>query len=198
MFLKICGLKHKENIEQVAALKPDFMGFIFYPESKRFVGEYFRMPEIFPEIKKVGVFVNAKAGYIIEKIDEYNLDLIQLHGNESASFCEVMSHIVKVIKAFGIDENFDFNILENYKGSCDYFLFDTKTEGHGGSGKQFDWKFLENYKSDVPFFLSGGIGLKEIEDVQNLKLKVAGIDVNSKFETEPGIKNIKELEKIKI
>ena len=163
MQLKVCGLKYKENIEQVAALRPDYMGFIFYPQSKRFVGDDFKMPMISPEIKKVGVFVNATAGYIIEKIDKHGLDFIQLHGNESASFCEVMSHLVKVIKAFGIDDNFDFNVLASYKNSCDYFLFDTKTTEFGGSGKQFNRDVLKNYTHDVPFFLSGGIGLEEVE-----------------------------------
>ena len=205
MLLKICGLKDKENIEQIAALRPDFMGFVFYSPSKRFVGEGFNMPVIPSEIKKVGVFVNAKADYIIEKIDRYKLDFIQLHGNESSSFCEVMSHLVKVIKAFGMDEHFDFNVLNAYKNVCEYFLFDTKTTEHGGSGKQFDWTLLEKYDNTVPFFLSGGIGLEEIKEVQNLptgqagsKFKVYCVDVNSKFEIEPGLKDIEKLKKIKL
>ena len=163
MKLKVCGLKHMENIIQVATLHPDYMGFIFYPESKRFVGDDFKMPCISPAIKKIGVFVNQKADDIIEKTDKYGLDFIQLHGNESASFCEVMNHLVKVIKAFGIDDNFDFNVLEKYKNCCDYFLFDTKTAEYGGSGKQFNWNVLEKYTLDVPFFISGGIGLEEVE-----------------------------------
>ena len=197
MKVKVCGLKFKDNIIQVAALQPYYMGFIFYSGSKRFVGENFEMPVISTEIKKVGVFVNAKADYIIDKVNSYKLNFIQLHGDESPEFCEELGHSAKVIKAFGIDENFDFKILESYKNCCDYFLFDTKTSEHGGSGQQFDWKILEKYKYDVPYFLSGGIGLKEIERLKIEKLNIYAIDVNSKFEMETGIKNIKELEKIK-
>lgn len=196
MLLKVCGLKNEENIKQVANLMPDFMGFIFYPPSKRFVGDDFEMPIIPPQIKKTGVFVNAKADYIIEKINRYKLDFIQLHGNESPDFCEVMSHLVKVIKAFGVDKDFDLKILENYKNSCSYFLFDSKTNEYGGSGKQFDWTIFKGYDNSTPFFLSGGIGLEEIERLKIEKLNVYAIDVNSKFETEPGIKDIDKLKNI--
>ncbi len=202
MNFKVCGLKDPENIKQVAELKPDYMGFIFYPESKRFVGEGFVMPVISTNIKKVGVFVNASASYIIDKIDEYKLDLIQLHGDEKPDFCEVFNHLIPVIKAFGLDESFDLKKLESYKECCTYFLFDTKTKEYGGSGKQFDWTLLEGYDNSTPFFLSGGIGLEEIDELQIEKLKIGRleihcIDVNSKFETITGIKDIKKLEKIK-
>lgn len=204
MLLKVCGLKDPENIKQVAVLKPDYMGFIFYPHSKRFVGDDFVLPFISPEIKKVGVFVNATASFIIDKVDEYKLDLIQLHGDEKPEFCEVLNHIVPVIKAFGIDESFDFEKLEDYKTKCSYFLFDTKTKEYGGSGKQFDWKILEKFDNSVPFFLSGGIGVEEIEKLEDWnpdsyrdgKLKHYGVDVNSRFEIETGLKDIKQLEKI--
>lgn len=201
MKLKVCGLKDPENIKQVAALKPDYMGFIFYRESKRFVGDDFVMPIISTEIKKVGVFVNASASDIIDKIDEYKLDLIQLHGDERPEFCEVLNHVIPVIKAFGIDESFDFKILESYKNACRYFLFDTKTKEYGGSGKQFDWTILEKYNNSLPFFLSGGIGLEEIgrlriENWKIGKLENFAVDVNSKFEIEPGIKDIKKIEKV--
>lgn len=196
MIFKVCGLKDPENIKQTAALKPNYMGFIFYPQSKRFVGEDFLMPSIPSEIKKVGVFVNASAAYIIDKIDQYKLDLIQLHGDEKPDFCEVFNHLIPVIKAFGIDESFDFKNLEAYKESCTYFLFDTKTAEYGGSGNKFDWKILEKYDKSVPFFLSGGIGLEEIEKVQSSKFKVHALDVNSKFEIETGIKDIKKLKQL--
>lgn len=206
MLLKICGLKDPENIKQVASLKPNYMGFIFYPQSKRFVGDDFIMPAISNDIKKVGVFVNANASFIIDKVDEYKLNLIQLHGNETPDFCEVLNHFVPVIKAFGVDETFDFKKLESYKTKCTYFLFDTKTKEYGGSGKQFDWSLLEKYDNSLPFFLSGGIGLEEIERLkivrlENWKIKnlnIHAIDVNSKFEVEPGVKMIKELEKINL
>jgi phosphoribosylanthranilate isomerase len=197
MLLKVCGLKYPENIKQVAQLKPDFMGFIFYPESKRFVGDDFIMPAISPEIKKVGVFVNAPVSYIIDKVDEYKLDLIQLHGDESPAYCEVLNHVIPVIKAFGVDEVFDFKILTPYEKVCSYFLFDTKTKEYGGSGKQFDWAYLEKYDSILPFFLSGGIGQEEIKKVQGSTFKVLSVDVNSKFEIEPGLKDIEKLKKIK-
>ena len=183
MLLKICGLKDPENIKQVAALKPDFMGFIFYDKSKRFVGEDFVMPLISPEIKKVGVFVNANASYIVDKIDEYKLDLIQLHGDEKPEFCEVLNHIVPIIKAFAVDETFDLKKTEPYKKKCSYFLFDTKTKEYGGSGKQFDWNLLEKYDNSVPFFLSGGI---------------YAVDVNSKFESNPGVKDVKMISDFKL
>ena len=198
MKLKVCGLKDPENIRQVAALKPDYMGFIFYPESKRFVGDDFVMPTFSPEIKKVGVFVNASASFIIDKVDEHKLDLIQLHGDETSEFCEVLNHIVPVIKAFGLDETFEFENLESYKSKCTYFLFDTKTKKYGGSGKQFDWKILEKYDNSVPFFLSGGVGIEEIEKVQCSKFKVYGADVNSKFENDFGLKDIEKLKKINL
>lgn len=200
MNLKVCGLKYPENIKQVAQLKPDYMGFIFYPKSKRFVGDDFIMPTISPEIKKVGVFVNATASYIIDKVDEHKLDLIQLHGDENSGFCEVLNHFIPVIKAFGIDGEFDFKILESYKSVCSYFLFDTKTKEYGGSGKQFDWELLEKYDNSLPFFLSGGIGLEEIDQFENLKIRklnIHALDVNSKFEVESGLKDIEKLKKMK-
>ncbi len=201
MNLKVCGLKDPENIRHVAMLKPQFIGFIFYPKSKRFVGDDFVLPTISTEIKKVGVFVNAEVSAIIDKIDEYKLDLIQLHGDETPTFCEAFNNFIPVIKAFGINETFDFKSLNNYKECCSYFLFDTKTSEYGGSGKSFDRAILEKYDNSVPFFLSGGIGLEEIKNLKIGKLenlKIYGIDVNSRFETEPGIKDIEQLEKISL
>lgn len=196
MNFKVCGLKHPENIKQIAELKPNYMGFIFYPQSKRFVGEDFLMPAILSEIKKVGVFVNASATYIIDKIDQYKLDLIQLHGDERPDFCEVFNHLIPVIKAFGVDESFDFRKLEAYKECCTYFLFDTKSNEYGGSGKSFDKKILDKYDNSIPFFLSGGIGLDEIEMISNSKFQIHAVDVNSKFEIEPGLKDIKKLKQL--
>jgi phosphoribosylanthranilate isomerase len=209
MLLKVCGLKYKENIEQVAALKPDFMGFIFYPQSKRFVGEDFKMPVISNEIKKVGVFVNATEDYIIEKCGKYNLDYVQLHGDESADFCENLtltickgegSKEVKVIKAFGVDDSFDFNVINKYKNSCSYFLFDTKTTEYGGSGKTFDWSVFKGYDNEILFFLSGGIGVEEIDKLKIIqdRFPLFAIDVNSKFEMEPGLKDVEKLKQLKI
>lgn len=206
MKLKICGLKYKDNIEQVAALQPDYMGFIFYTKSKRFVGDDFVMPEISSDINKVGVFVNADFDSVFHTVIKHKLDMIQLHGDEDAYYCEDMAlHFsqnestknVKIIKAFGIDENFDFDSLQPYTKYCDYFLFDTKTKEYGGSGQQFDWNILKKHNNAKPFFLSGGIGLEELKNIPKLKLAAHAIDVNSKFETEPGLKDIEKVKKLK-
>ena len=205
---KVCGLKFTENIKDVVALQPDFIGFIFFSDSKRFVGENFQMPSINKKIKKVGVFVNSNLAFIINKVEKYNLDFIQLHGDESSTFCEELKQTLSItintkkigiIKAFGIDINFDFNKLLIYSKLCEYFLFDTQSLNFGGTGEKFDWSLLKNYKLNVPFFISGGIGLSNIDEISTLKLyfpHLFAIDVNSKLEKEPGVKNIDELKKI--
>jgi len=199
MKLKVCGLKYKENIERIAQLKVDYLGFIFYPKSKRYVGEDFEMPLITSKTKTVGVFVNADVNYIIEKVNKYNLDIVQLHGDETADYCRLAKEQLKnieIIKAFGVNEQFNFNTLNAYTNHCDYFLFDTKTKEYGGSGHHFDWKILEKYDDALPYFLSGGIGLKEAETIkkEKTKLNAYAIDVNSKFEIEPGFKNVEMIE----
>jgi phosphoribosylanthranilate isomerase len=191
--LKICGMKQAGNIRGVAALSPDFMGFIFYPQSKRFVGNDFEMPEIPSSIKKVGVFVNDSKENILEKAAKYKLDYVQLHGDESADFCKGLSNSARIIKAFGVDKQFDFASLNDYENFCEYFLFDTKTKEHGGSGKSFDSDILKNYRSSKPYFLSGGIGLEEVSGIKYQVSKCFAIDVNSKFEIEPGLKDINKL-----
>ncbi len=198
MKIKVCGLKMPENIKAIAALNPDLMGFIFYKNSPRYV----ETPdeEIFngvpASIHKTAVFVNESVEEINKLIDKYNFDTIQLHGNETPDFARAFRNKVKVIKAFGVDGNFDFDQLEDYAGKVDFFLFDTKTEKHGGSGKPFDWSVLNKYKLDIPFFLSGGISPANIEEVMTLHHpQLYGIDLNSKFEDAPGIKNIEHLKK---
>ena len=207
MKLKVCGLKYKDNIEQVAAVQPDYLGFIFYDKSKRYVGEDFQMPEVSSDIVKVGVFVNAAIEYVIGKILKFDLKLIQLHGDEGVEYCENLADMlslnertkpVKIMKAFGVDESFDFNVLVAYQECCDYFLFDTKTKNYGGSGKQFDWKVLDKYNLSTPYFLSGGIGLGEIDKVLKLKSKVYAIDVNSQFEIEPGLKDVEKVKSLRL
>ena len=187
--IKICGMKYSENILEVSQLLPDYLGFIFYEKSSRFFdGE---IPEISKSIKKVGVFVNATLEEIKSKIKKYDLDLIQLHGNETPEFCSnLKQESIEVIKVFSVDDDFDFQILEAYENVCDYFLFDTKGKLHGGNGFTFNWQILEKYKSKKPLFLSGGIGIEEIEKIKTLNLPIFAIDVNSKFETEPGLKNV--------
>ncbi len=203
MKLKICGMKYPENIREVAALEPDYMGFIFYPASARYAGEDLDaaiVGSLPRKIKKVGVFVDAPAVKVLDIVKEYSLDLVQLHGNESPEYCREISAEVQVIKAFGIHERFDFAVLDKYLPFCHYYLFDTKTEQHGGSGETFDWNILKKHKHRIPFFIGGGIGLTQVDDVSALKSQLthlAGIDVNSMFELSPGMKDMEALKKLK-
>ncbi len=188
MKLKICGMKYPENILEVSQLLPDYLGFIFYKKSARYFNG--TIPEIPKKIKKVGVFVDSTYDEVISKIEKYNLDLIQLHGNESTEFCLKFKNLdIEIIKVFSVDDDFDFVVLKKYEQVCDYFLFDTKGKLHGGNGFTFNWQILEKYKSQKPLFLSGGIGIDEIEKLKTLNLPIFAIDVNSKFEIEPGLKN---------
>ena len=195
MKLKICGMKHPDNIIEVGALLPDYMGFIFWEKSARYFDGI--IPKLPKSIQKVGVFVNATSEEILEKIKKHDLQAVQLHGNESVEFCETLKkNLLKeidVIKVFSILDTFDFATLKPFESVCDYFLFDTKGKLPGGNGTTFDWKVLENYPSTKPFFLSGGIGLEEMKAVNEIlktNLPIYAIDVNSKFEIEPGLKNI--------
>lgn len=194
--IKICGMKYPENMLQASALQPDYFGFIFYEKSSRFFDGI--MPELPKQILKVGVFVDENLINIQQKITQYQLQLVQLHGNENPEFCTKLQSLpIKVIKTFAISNEFDFKILDQFETACDYFLFDTKGENPGGNGYSFDWKILKNYKSTKPFFLSGGIGLNSIKAIQNLKIPVFALDLNSKFETKPGLKNISLLQTFK-
>ena len=203
-------MKYVDNIRQVAELKPDYLGFIFYEKSKRnFEGI---IPEIPKGIKKTGVFVNEYLEILVSLAEEYKLEALQLHGDESVAYIkELKSHLersreekrlpkVEIIKVFGIKDTFDFSILEEYESVVDYFLFDTKGKERGGNGVVFDWMVLKDYPSTKPFFLSGGIGLEEVtavKEISKTNLPIYAIDVNSKFETKPGLKSIKELKKFK-
>jgi phosphoribosylanthranilate isomerase len=202
MKLKICGMKYPENIVKVGSLLPDYMGLIFWEKSTRyFDGEIPNLPK---SIKKVGVFVNASSSEILDKIKKYDLQAIQLHGNESVEFCIAvknnMPNAIEIIKVFSILDTFDFEVLKPFEKGCDFFLFDTKGKLPGGNGTAFDWKVLENYPSTKPFFLSGGIGIEEIEainEISKTNLPLYAIDINSKFEIEPGLKNVKLLSSFK-
>ena len=197
MKIKICGMKYQDNIKSVAELQPDYLGFIFYEKSKRNFDD--KIPEINNEIKKTGIFVNESIEFILEKIKEHQLTAVQLHGNESPEFCkELFRNQIEVIKVFSVDDNFDFEILNNYEGVCDYFLFDTKGKEKGGNGITFNWDILKKYSSKKPYFLSGGIGLNEVDNLKEfLKTEASKycyvLDVNSKFEDKPGLKNIQNL-----
>lgn len=196
MKLKVCGMKYVQNIKDVAQLHPDYMGFIFYEKSPRYFNG--NLPILPKSTQKVGVFVNAFLDDILDKIRRYNLQFVQLHGNESPNFSKALKKTsVKVIKVFSISDDFNFDTIKPYESVCDYFLFDTKGKYHGGNGIAFDWNLLKNYPSKKPFFLSGGIGVEEIEKIKKMNLPIHAIDVNSKFEIEPGLKStqlIKELQ----
>ncbi len=194
-------MKYPENIQAVAALQPDYLGFIFYGRSKRnFTGE---IPEISEKIKKTGVFVDSGVDFILEKVNKYGLKAIQLHGKESIDLCRELSERIKpdveIIKVFSVEETFGFSRVKEYEDVCDFFLFDTKGKEKGGNGINFNWELLKKYNSLKPYFLSGGIGLTEVEQIKDFlnsdhsKYCVA-IDVNSRFEEQPGFKNIEELE----
>ena len=199
MLIKVCGMRNPANIEKVAGLKPDLMGFIFYPKSKRYIDKIeptMINNKLLDKIKKTGVFVNALVGEVFLQVDTYQLNYVQLHGNEAPEYCEeIKSMNMPVIKAFNLDEAFDFSVLKNYQPFVDYFLFDTKVDNlPGGSGKKFNWGVLEKYKLNTPFLLSGGIGpgdAEKIAEVQHPQL--AGVDINSKFETEPAMKDVEKL-----
>ena len=199
MKLKVCGMK--SNIAEVAKLHPDYLGFIFYNNSPRNFEDV--IPDLPKGIKKVGVFVDEKVEVIVAKIDKHQLHAIQLHGHESPVICRLLKSTHKeIIKVFSIKDGFDFTVLKDYEEVCDYFLFDTKGKLPGGNGYTFNWNILKDYPSTKPYFLSGGIGFDEIEKIKKFKESPASnycyaLDVNSKFEIEPGLKNIEELEKFK-
>ncbi len=196
--IKVCGMREPENIKALNLLKPNYIGFIFYPFSTRYVGVEFTkndLIEINPEVKKTGVFVNATEDEVIEFSTIYAMQAVQLHGSESALYCKTIKDAgFEVIKAFGVGDDFDFELLNSYKNEVDYFLFDTKTPVYGGSGKSFNWQVLNKYSLDIPFFISGGLSSDNIEQA----IKIAhpqfyGLDLNSKFEIAPALKDIVKL-----
>jgi phosphoribosylanthranilate isomerase len=191
-------MRDPENISGVVEAMPDFIGIIFFPKSKRFVGEEFSAEtvQIIPEsVKKVGVFVNELPEKVKEICKKLNLEVAQLHGNETPEYCmEIRDSGLTVFKAFSVDEQFDFSGLKAYYGVCDFFLFDTKGQLPGGTGLKFNWKLLEKYQDDIPFFLSGGIGPGDLETIrQFMHPRWRGIDVNSGFEIEPALKDVEKV-----
>lgn len=182
------------NVAEIVKAKPDFIGFIFFPDSPRFVGkepDSILFSSVPKSIKKVGVFINEDNQIIIKQAIRFGLNVIQLHGNESAKACsELKSSGLGIIKVFNIGERFDFGSLLKYKSVCDYFLFDTRGDKHGGSGNKFNWKILEEYTVEKSFFLSGGIGEDDTGVIKSLGNKgLFAVDINSRFETSPGIKD---------
>ena len=198
--LKICGLRDPGNIKEVAALQPDYMGFIFYRKSPRFVSDDFVMTLGLPStIKRIGVFVNEEVEEVARISKQYSLDGVQLHGNESVDSCKALKASgLNVIKVFSIDDTFDFKSVNDYKASVDYFLFDTKGKSFGGNGFPFNWNKLKAYDQEIPFFLSGGLSPDNIQAVKNLTgMNIHALDVNSGVEAKPGLKDIKLIKTLK-
>jgi len=199
--VKICGMRDSSNILAAAELEPDIMGFIFYHPSARFAGEVLNPGTLqqLPEgILKAGVFVNADYSVISDTIQKFSLDMVQLHGAEPPGLCSRLRESgTGVIKAFHVNETTRFRLLSQYITCTDYFLFDTTSKEYGGSGQKFDWTVLQTYDLDHPFFLSGGIGPGDVPLIKNINNpSFYGVDLNSRFETEPGLKNIEKLKEI--
>ena len=193
--IKVCGMREADNIREVEALGIDLMGFIFWPKSKRYVAE---RPQYLPtQVKKVGVFVDATLEDIRQHIQDYQLDIIQLHGHETPDFIAQLSIFnfqFSIIKAFNIAIAEDLAQTKPYEGIVDYFLFDTKAQLPGGSGEQFDWSVLSHYEGTTPFLLSGGIGPDDAERIKSFHHpRCIGIDLNSRFEIAPGLKDVNQL-----
>jgi phosphoribosylanthranilate isomerase len=188
--VKVCGMTDGENIRDIEALGVDLIGFIFWPGSPRCVRE---VPSYLPRrAGRVGVFVDAPREEILRRHDTFRFDYIQLHGSESPEFCAQLRERdgLRVIKAFGIAEESVRNTVAGYEGACDLFLFDTRTPDHGGSGKRFDWSIMDDYEEKTRFLLSGGLGLDTVETLHDFIYPfLAGFDLNSRFETAPGIKD---------
>jgi phosphoribosylanthranilate isomerase len=193
--IKVCGMKFTQNREQVETLEIDMLGYIFYSPSQRFVGDTTDTGLFNSGKAKVGVFVNENAFEILALAKNLELEFIQLHGKENPKTCGILKNQgVKIIKAFSIDEEFKFKTITAFADVVDYFLFDTKTKQYGGSGKKFNWKILDNYRGETPFFLSGGIKPEDAQTIKSLSHpNLAGVDLNSGFEDEPGLKNIEKL-----
>ena len=189
-------MKHPDNISDLNKLPIDFMGMIFYGKSPRYI-DNLNPEEVRIKGGKewVGVFVNANETHIMQMVNKYKLDLVQLHGNESPEFCKKLNETMPVIKAFSIADASDFEQTKAYEGLWGYFLFDTKTPQYGGSGQKFDWQILEEYIGNVPFLLSGGISVEDAEAIKKIKHpRFEGIDLNSRFEIKPGLKDINLLQ----
>jgi phosphoribosylanthranilate isomerase len=198
--IKVCGMTSLQQVRELAAWGADYAGFIFYQKSPRFVGDKISGTDLkaFAGIQKVGVFVNETADRILQVVSDYGLHAVQLHGDETPEFCKALFAEITVIKAFRVkgDENLAA-LLAPYEDYVDYFLFDTKAQEYGGTGKKFDWSVLEQAHINKPYFLSGGIGAGDVEQVKGFMAAnpVFSLDVNSKFEIEPGVKDMEQVKR---
>jgi len=197
MNIKVCGITEMKQLQQLDGLDIDFAGLIFYKDSPRYIGDKIPKAELKKadlDLKTTGVFVNPEMIDVLDAIDDYGLEVVQLHGDESPEMCEDLSSEVEVIKVFRIsgDEDID-QLVAPYDAVCDYYLFDTGglKESFGGTGKQFDWSILSRAKIEKPFFLSGGIGPDDVAKIKAFQHPdFFGIDINSRFEKSPGVKDM--------
>ena len=200
MKLKVCGLTKINQIQELISLNTNFLGFIFYEKSPRFVLNHLSLEGIsaINHQKKVGVFVNETIEKIVEISEKANLNFIQLHGDEDEEFIlslsQRLSKDVKIIKVFRVGETFNFQ-FSIFNSLVDYFLFDTDSKAFGGTGKTFDWQILNEIEIPIPYYLSGGISLENIHQLSTINQQPLALDINSKFETEPGIKNLEKIKK---
>ena len=192
--IKVCGMNNLENLSVIERLNPDYFGFIFFPKSPRNF-DRFSIPS-FQNTKKVGVFVNEEIGEIVELQNQFQLNAVQLHGDEDVDYVNQLKSklldSVEIFKAISVIEEEDFKKITPFENVVDLIILDTKTKLRGGSGEKFDWRLLDNYNSDIPFLLSGGIQQGDAEQVSELYDKydkMLGLDINSKFEIEPGLKD---------
>jgi phosphoribosylanthranilate isomerase len=200
--IKVCGMREAQNIRDVAALGPDYMGFIFFKESPRFVGEDFGSLLVKPPIQKIGIFVNETLDLIIQKVEEAGLEGVQLHGDETPEYCRELRALrdqLLIIKSFNVGEDFDFTLLGGYHESCDMFLFDSKGAERGGSGVSFDWNILERYDQKTPFILAGGLGPQSLPELKTLckrGFNLHAFDFNSQLEVSAGLKDLNLVKKV--
>lgn len=196
MNIKVCGITRTEDLEALVELGADYAGFIFYGKSPRFAGNKLdgrTVREKGKNIGKVGVFVNADAHQIMQTVKDYGLDMIQLHGDESVALCGQLRITVPVMKVFHVNEK-GYEQVSPFLDVSDYFLFDTASADYGGTGRQFNWELLKDYQFEQPFFLSGGIGPNDAEAIQQWRHdKLFAVDVNSRFETSPGVKDMEKV-----
>ena len=206
MKVKVCGTTDIQNIEQLLTVAIDYIGFIFHKGSPRYVGERSPLPAwidqnqaSFGQIRRVGVFVNSEIEEVLNKVHDYQLDFVQLHGVERPEYCRELNTFwaissmrrAKLIKAFPVDENTDLGLTEAYREHCACFLFDTRGSMPGGTGQAFDWSLLDQYQGSTPFLLAGGIGPGSVTALEAITHPFfLGVDINSRFETEPGIKDV--------
>jgi len=199
MIIKVCGIKSEDNLAALSSLPVDMVGLNFYKPSPRYVG-----PEVVPqwydvlpdEVSRVGVFVNESMDDIMDIADEYRLDYVQLHGDEDVSFCNEAAAQLPIIKVVRVGSHIDWSQIERYAEVAEYILFDTDSKAYGGSGHKFDWSLLADYPLSTPYLIGGGVGPEDTNLLQSHShTKFIGVDINSRFEIEPAVKNIELIKK---